>query len=461
MALTEEQLNKLKALAGGAAATGLGAYSYSQLSGQGGLLNKYAQYSDNFLKGHYTKGTLDKVTGLPVRKVTNFGKEWSRATGRLGKSFFSPIHSVTQSQTGISRNAYNLYNNAQNQINMIIQDYIENDVIKPQFAQQKIRNLEKQVHHKLVNDYSNNWLFGTKRKGAITEYGSQFVKRAYHKDFIRIMGGEGNAGYIANQWPGIGRDFKTFAPLRFLEYKNVPWADTIRGAQFDKKFYNIMQVLKENGKNPNMLFEMLQSEFPEIKPEMTSYTKNGKTHFKIRFNTPPSIRPNYDWGGYNAVGMWDSRKIDKIAIATSDMRDVPGYRGKFPVINFSAPKEITIVDAAKKVIEPPKVAETVSEEYVRGPNKKGLTPEEFMNKKIEKAKKFKTGGMSPVFDESQNKVFSRYTNNYQRNFNIARKSLSNSYKWNTIAPVAKSFAKRGGALGALILGGLTIADYLD
>jgi hypothetical protein len=403
MALTEEQLNKLKALAGGAAATGLGAYSYSQLSGQGGLLNKYAQYSDNFLKGHYTKGTLDKVTGLPVRKGINFAKEGFKATGRLGKSFFSPIHSVTQSQTGISRNAYNLYNNAQNQINMVIQDYIENDVIKPEFAQQKIRNLEKQVHHKLVSDYSNNWLFGTKRKGAITEYGSKFVKRAYHKDFIRIMGGEGNAGYIANQWPGIGRDFKTFAPLRFLEYKNVPWADTIRGAQFDKKFYNIMGTLKQNGKNPNMLFEMLQSEFPEIKPEMTSYIKNGKTHFKIRFNTPPSIRPNYDWGGYNAVGMWDSRN----------------------------------------------------------PNKKGLTPEEFMNKKIEKAKKFKTGGMSSVFDESQNNVFSRYTNNYKRNFDVARKSLSNSYKWNTIAPVAKSFAKRGGALGALILGGLTLADYLD
>ena len=69
------------------------------------------------------------------------------------------------------------------------------------------------------------------------------------------------------------------------------------------------------------------------------------------FSISPSIRPNYDWGGYNSVAIWDKRKPGKIRLIATDVPNtpVPGTGGKVLGIKYVDSREITITD--KKVKE--------------------------------------------------------------------------------------------------------------
>ena len=58
---------------------------------------------------------------------------------------------------------HKFYNNANRQIDDITRQYINKEILYDD-AKFQIRNLEKQIHHKLTSDFSNNTVFGTKSK---------------------------------------------------------------------------------------------------------------------------------------------------------------------------------------------------------------------------------------------------------------------------------------------------------
>ena len=67
----------------------------------------------------------------------------------------------------------------------------------------------------------------------------------------------------------------------------------------------------------------------------------------VVFSISPAIKSQYDWGGYNAVGIWNKSRPDKIRFIATDVPDtpLPGTGGKVPGIKFVDSKEITISDS--------------------------------------------------------------------------------------------------------------------
>jgi len=132
----------------------------------------------------------------------------------------------------------------------------------------------------------------------------------------------------------------------FIKYGNLPFADVIRGAQFDKRAYNAMLTLKGLGKNSDII--------PGINAlENMGWKKVGRiSNNKLAFSLSPQMKLNYDFGGYNAVGIWDRRRPDKIRFIATDVpnaavESVTG--GKIKGLKYVSSREITITD--KKVRE--------------------------------------------------------------------------------------------------------------
>lgn len=132
--------------------------------------------------------------------------------------------------------------------------------------------------------------------------------------------------------------------MKFIKYSNLQFADVLRGAQFDRNVYNRMLDLKSLGKTSDIgtALNMLKG-----KGVSNAIPVSGN---KVVFSISPNIRPNYDWGGYNSVAIWDKRKPDKIRLIATDVPDTPlkGTQGKVSGIKYVDSKEITITDKKLK-----------------------------------------------------------------------------------------------------------------
>ena len=69
-----------------------------------------------------------------------------------------------------------------------------------------------------------------------------------------------------------------------------------------------MTTLKNHKGNVNMAVEKVNALSRKGYFNPMATIKDGK----VVFQTSPRWKSNFDWGGYNSVGIWDPKKKDKI-----------------------------------------------------------------------------------------------------------------------------------------------------
>ena len=437
MALTEEQRELLKDIAIPAVGTGLLGTSLYKMAKDipGHPMKLAADYSHNFLKGFYGQGVGKFKQGQLV------AKEGMKATGRMAKGIVSPFQTIAYKQTGIAPHLYKQYLNSEKQIESITKQFIKGGLGFDE-AKNQIRNLEKQIHFKLTNDYSNNYFYGTRPKKPLYDYANKYVKLSSPKAFKKAAGGKEIANYVASRQPGISG----YKGATYLKYTTAPWSDVLRGAQFDRNFYNAMLKLK-NAKSLDSAVITMKSVFPGSGVDV----RKGK----LLFNMSPGIRPDFDWGGYNAVGIWDPKDKGKIRIIATDKRDLFGVKfGGKDMINYVDSKEVGITEAAK---EYKKVSTPVKE------RKGSYAPRRYDPEYREnvQAPKLRVGGTRNILGNELIKPFSAYNNALNRTKGIVKKpNLFNVSGRRKLAKIAPSLLKRGGLAGATALGIWALARKL-
>ena len=417
----------------GAVGTGGGLYATRQALNTvpGGGAKLLADNMHNFLEGFYDKG----ATKLTRRSLA--AKEVVRGAGRIAKQFANPLDSMVYKQTGIAPYIVEMFKDNQNRMNKLEQMYIDGH-IDFNTAKNGIRNLEKQIHFKLTSDYSNAHMYGEAPKSPLKNYASKYVSVGSKSNFIKSAGGKDVAAYVISRQPGVGYvdDFNNiivdYDGLKLMKYKNVNFSDVVRGAQFDKDFYKGMRTLK--GKKS---LESAHTAIKKVLPNSTAMI----TGDRVVFNISPSIRPNYDWGGFNAVGIWDPNSPTKIKIMATDKRSLFGLKlGGANTINYVESKDIEIADLKKEFKEP------VHEEPKPKSDKKYKSRTEY-ERRVENAKtlrlnKGKTG------QDAYEQVIKPFEQKKQKVINIIRNpNIRNQQGWNQLMKFAKPLARRAGVVG--------------
>tara|TARA_R100000458_G_scaffold47989_1_gene46883 strand:+ start:576 stop:1925 length:1350 start_codon:yes stop_codon:yes gene_type:complete len=433
-------------IGGAVVGTGLlGAAGYKMASSiPGGPAKMLADYSHNFLEGFYDKGAT------ATTRATLAGKEGIKSLGRMTKSAINPIESLTYRRTGISPLVVDFYNKSEADIEEIKRRYIKGD-IKYEPAKNQIRNIEKQMHFKLTNDYSNAYMYRQKPTGPLANYASKYVSEGSASDFIKTAGKDVEvAKYAISRQPGVGYLDKAghlqvdWDKVKLMKYKNVNFSDVTRGAQFDPKFFRTMRLLKGHSSAENALLA--------VERGMTKGTNATITGGKVVFNLSPSIRPNYDWGGFNAVGVWDPKHKTKIRIMATDKRDLFGVKlGGLDTVNYVESKQIEIADLKKEVERKPAVKRKSG--YTRGPYKTRISREE-------KAKTLRLN-KGKIGQDIGDKIIKPYNKAYSKNVKILKNpNLFNPAGRKALMKMAPSILRRMGLVGGAASLALSLAALM-
>jgi hypothetical protein len=168
----------------------------------------------------------------------------------------------------------------------------------------------------------------------------------------------------------------------------------------------------------------------------------------------PSIRPNYDWGGFNAVGVWDPKNSTKIKIMATDKRDLFGVKlGGLDTVNYVESKDIEIADLKEKLEHKTPVKRKSG--YKRGPYKTSVT-------RLDKAKKLRLN-KGKIGQDIYDKVINPYQKTYEQNLRIVKNpNLFNPAGRKALMKMAPSVLRRlgliGGATGLALLAYDTFSD---
>ena len=412
----------------------------------GGYGKVLADNMHNYLEdasGHFyrppspTELKIEKMTGVPVHKVKLAAKEFTKGTWRIAKMFGNPVSSTAYKSTGVAPFVVDMFKEGEKEIVRIAKQYVEQpkgNNISFQDAKNQIRNIEKQLHFKVTSDYSNAYMYKTYPKNPVEKYASKYVTSGSQGDFIKTMGDKETARAV------IGKQGVGLKGTKLMKYKNVNFSDVARGAQFDKDFYRTMRLLRNFKGDATFAAEFVRSNM---------YKSNAMplNNGKMIFSLSPSIRPNYDWGGFNAVGIWDPEKPDRIKIAATDKRDLLGHtpgRAR-TTVNYVQTKDIEIKDL-KKTFEP-KVVEPTGP---RGPYET-RTPKEI---RLENAKKLRLN-QGKIGQNIGNEVIAPHERNVQKQL----KTIKNPKLWKSPSgkKVMKKLLRQGLTRGGIASGAAALA----
>lgn len=305
----------------------------------------------NFLPGFYRKGIGD------IGKKAIAAKEGVKGTASAIAQGVSPSDSYSHKSTGVSNRLAGKINENHNAIEKIKDRYANDRSYSWSQAQKDITHQVKESHFKITNDFSNARLYEGSRGQArpLVDYVSRkgarkgvipYVENSTVSNAIKELGRE-ELDYIKDLQ---GMDFNKRTSL--LKYGRQAIQNPLRGIQFERKVYNTFKdlaVLKNNN-------QLTQNSFlSSLNENGLLYNKKGKPMFrqlsktKIAFNLSPSIKTNYDWGGYNGVVVWDSKKPDVVKLLASDKRDIFKLRMKRQLLNYVEPSELKIANFEKDV----------------------------------------------------------------------------------------------------------------
>lgn len=335
---------------------GLIGVSAAMMRGQtpGGIRRMTADYARNFLPSFYSTSGLGRLSPT-LNKGFLYGKELASTTLKIGRdAAYGVTNSEFYNKTGISPTLIQNIDEVDLTKEKVIQDLKDNKITKD-VAVREVKNSQKRMLFKASSDKANQLIFFGKSSKELDNLVGDMVKETDTKDFIKSVGHSKNSStnkrignYILQQQPPIRNrnlanvDITNPNNLKFIKYKNVQYGDVLRGAQFDRNAYNAMLQLK-NSKGKGNLMNLASS-----LRNVNNATVIGNN---IVFSISPAIKSQYDWGGYNAVGIWNKNSHDKIRFIATDVPDtpLPGTGGKVPGIKFVDSKEITISDS--KVVE--------------------------------------------------------------------------------------------------------------
>jgi hypothetical protein len=193
-------------------------------------------------------------------------------------------------------------------------------------------------------------LFGGKSSPIINKIIGDKVKLTNVDDFIKAANGDRTlANYVMTRQPSIvsrGQTIDNIKGLQFIKYKPGKFGDVLRATQFDRGLYKTMLDLKNRGTINNALNIIPKKYNPKF--------INGKFVFSLS----PMFKPDWDWGGFNSVAVWDPKNRTtrgKIRLMATDVPDVdikgrpvPGSGGKYPAIKYVDSREITISEGSLK-----------------------------------------------------------------------------------------------------------------
>jgi hypothetical protein len=395
-------------------------------AGPGGMARMFADNASNYLEGFYDAGVGQ------FKKLSLYGQEAFKTSGRLINQSINPLNNYVYQRTGVSDFLEKNIDDIGKEVLDIKNRYIGGEFKNTDSAQKAIKHIINKRHHKVTSDFSNSFMLGGKRSGAIGKYAKNFVNLSDVNSFVSDVGGNRKiADYIMGQQPGMHLNKKG---LTLMKYKNVPFADVLRGAQFDAKGYKAMLLLRDSP----LSLHGTHSQLKKLIPNTHVINK------KIVFSISPQWKSNYDWGGYNAVGIWDPKNKANIKFAATDSRDVAaGLRGGGkPTVNYVSSKEVAIKDATKimkETIDPDKVPTSKTR------NRKRL---------LTRAEKVKNGvldveNFSPQYNKRLQGLNEISTINKKYRTGISKHLTRGGAKGYT-----KFLRRWGGRRGAILAGGL-------
>lgn len=332
----EERIKTLKAaaIAGGTSAAVL------KLTGDN--RSRIAQYPYNFLKGFYGGGQMNQ--GLAV------GREVAANALPIMRDLVDPRTSYAYKKTGMSTRGYNELLKLQDDIGNLQETMgqqlnanqeFKSPKHKAQFniSKKELGVTQRKQHYKMINDYSNRYLYRNNPPltDDVARYAKQWVKPVTtERAMVNLGGNKEIMDWMVKGQPGI----KDVSKVKFLEHKmGAKVGDVMRGAQFDRPVYKAFVQMNEIG-----LDKMDASSYKKAILNAGIKKENIKTFGdKVFFKVSPGIKPNYDWGGYQAIVEYDEAIPGKVKFHATDKRDLFGMKlGGKNVLNIAPAKEIKI-----------------------------------------------------------------------------------------------------------------------
>ena len=350
-------------------ATGLGSGYMLKKALPEQTVRHFANQSMNFLEGFYKPGITK------YGKLSLYGQEALKATGRMIKMAGTPYEAIAYANTGVSPLIKSKIGSMEAELKAIDDAFLKGDYGKIAYhkkgekkgmidaqrgAIKKVKQLKskliKERHYKILNDAANREIFGGKTSRILTEYrqrkphlknywdydkvGNQFRKLTSSDDVAEYVVSRQSKGLPwkkerLSMWSvdKFGKKIKN-PNLRYIKWLDNNISGVLRGAQFNYPTYEALSALKTRNMGKMEAFDYLRRK--GFNPDII-----GK---KIVFNFSPSIKSNFDWGGYNAVAEWDYSKKGKVILHATDLRDTPlssTFKGK-NVLNYVQSKPISI-----------------------------------------------------------------------------------------------------------------------
>tara|TARA_R110000824_G_scaffold232395_1_gene420440 strand:+ start:11659 stop:13185 length:1527 start_codon:yes stop_codon:yes gene_type:complete len=380
----------------------------------------FANQSMNFLEGFYKPGITQSG------KLSLYGKEALKATGRMAKMAANPYEAIAYANTGVSPLIKSKIGSMEAELKAIDNAFLKGDYGKIAYhkkgekkgmidaqrgAVKKVKQLKnkliKERHYKILNDAANREIFGGKISKILTEYrqrkphlknywdydkvGNQFRKLTSSDDVAEYVVSRQSKGLPwkkqrLSMWSVDKMGKKITNPnLRYIKWLDNNISGVLRGAQFNYPTYEALSALKTGNMGKMEAFDYLRKK--GFNPDII-----GK---KIVFNFSPAIKSNFDWGGYNAVAEWDYSKKGKVILHATDLRDTPlssTFKGK-NVLNYVQSKPISIKSIKEHTDMSTKPNFVEPKEYKKSQNTK-LKPIDALEKKT-RGELVKAGTLEP------------------------------------------------------------------
>ena len=320
----------------------------------GGSLLRQAIQDPNF-KQMSTAAMHNYIPGFYKRGITAAG-QYARASkeGVMGGASavtqgMNPRQSYAYASSGISNRLEGKIAENHRNIEAIKQKYLTDPRYTFKKAQRDITFQVKESHFKVTNDFSNARLYRGARgqSGALKDYVGRKGSRKGTIDFVSNSSTKQAITEVGKQELAYMRDLQKIAPserVAFQKYGRQSIQNPLRGIQFDRRVYNVMQqlaILRSEGQlTQSSLLSSLDSAGLLGDPKKPMFRQLSKT--KIAFNLSPVMKGNFDWGGYNGVVVWDSKKPDVVKLLASDKRDLFRIPMNRTSLNYVEPQTLRI-----------------------------------------------------------------------------------------------------------------------
>ena len=435
----------------------------------GKVANRLARGNRVFRTGNTSTavGMLDNTlmpnVMTPNKKASFYGgnpfgavlEEIKSGSTRIARQFFNPRHSIASKRTGSTLRNKELIDDFDNLLkeerlamsNMKFKKGEKGYINELKTITDRIKQGVKVVHHKLINDASNDFIFANdamrnyldgQTGTALSQYAKRFMTPRTYKELTQQAGKPYSIGKESLDNMLKEQGFKTdITKMQYLQLDNkgVRMGDMFRDIQWEPRAYELFGKMQKATKNSKAdFYEEALKLFPKTKK-----LKNGK--LQIIFS--PKLKSNFDWGGNAGSMIWDKRNPTKLQFFSTDGRDLFGMKLGKDVINVSPIREITIPEVRKMMRK---------KSVPRGPDKvvrKRRTKKEYENMSSKDMDKLVSN--SKMIGKGDLKVMRNIRDDYDKAYNAPLRPKE----------LAEFVATRAGFVGggvAGLVGGYALAE---